>query len=262
MLNIKILRKLPIIGFRHYNKFSPKNQGIKTFINKINLYTSTSIMFTIGSSLSVYKIPGILDHSHLICDTGVLGTAFGFFLINFSGYKIYINSLNYYKKESYKFENSILRKISYMSVVSGMSLIIFPYFEYGPKLFIPSIISTSFIFLGAKFYGDKSFELKYLDPIIPNYFLSIISLFYLGQLSKILCFPCEFYNFTYSIYLYTALPFFSLAISYRINEAKNLFKKKLPDYLLCSHKLYFCFINIYIINSEIILQIYKHYHFI
>ena len=223
-----------------------RDEGLKEFVKKTYMYTGGSVIFKLGHNLSmVYFGKSLMDkypnHIMILGTIISIGGAYGLGLIK---PKIETKTTN--NIVSYYSENSIKRKLSYASLVLGLSFMSMPKIDDNTSyMLLRTLILRSLVFGGASLYAmnKKVGELKSFGPIVYSGMIALFSFRSSGTLLSMLFGPNMFSNFINNYDIYFAVPLFACLIAYDTHNTIQMYKDKNPDHLTCSSQLLLDFIH-------------------
>jgi FtsH-binding integral membrane protein len=243
-----------------------KHDGLKKFLNKTYLYTGGGIVSTLGigfvTSSLLFSPDGNLSLPTMIGGIVLgLGGAFG---MGFTKYSI--NTEKYMDEnnktiEHYTSTNSIGRQLSYVSLVSGMGLMMGPVFMMAGSndVLIPAMLASGLVFGGASAYAMRQPEgsLTIWGPALRGGLLSLLGCGLTSIVMYSLFGPNMFTTIGHSIDLYLGIPLFAGFVAYDTHVAIEMYKQKDPDHLGCSTSMYLDFMNILVRMIEIMSKFKK-----
>lgn len=242
-----------------------RDYGLKQFMNKTYMYTASGVLSTMGSGMLLSHFPNMFEYSLLMMGGGFITSMVGCVAFDKTKYKIHTTYLTDQKTnkviEAYHSENTLERKISYASIIGGMSLMSSPLIAFANmgEILAPAMLSTSLVFGGAMYYAKtrKVGELEPLGSALYGGLVGLIGCSLTGIGSTLLFGPNTFSVFMHSIDLYAGIPLFAGFVAYDTHVTIDMYRKKNPDHLGCSLQLYLDFTNLLIRMIEIMSIFHK-----
>lgn len=264
------------------------NFGLKQFIKRTYMWTGLGITSSLGLSLAGSYFPQILGWTSpgiflggcaILSIGGAIGVGMGKYTIHRQ--LVNINNMSGIALQTHKKDisfpnekpgfiksnqveiiystNTLLRKLSYISMLTGNGLMFIPIFIALPNAVIPAFIASASVFGGATLYAwkRKPGELDHWGPVLYGGLSGLVVVSLLGVGSQMFLGHNWFGDMTHMISLYGGIPLFTGLIALDTKKAIEKYQDGEPDHLGCSTELYLDFMNLFIRFVEIIAKIQK-----
>lgn len=236
-----------------YQDLIKRDAGLKSFVAKTYLYTGGSLATAVGAGLVLLADPQLFSgHVLAMLGGGFVLSMGGVFGMGFTSYEVKTEV----RKDAmtgeegiYSYsENSLARKVSYASIIAGVSMIGAPSIAIASVqgVLTPALLYTGLIFTGATTYtlSRKAGELSTWGPALTGGLTALVGCGLASLGSAYFGGPKELTMLLHSVHLYAGIPLFTGLIAYDTHLAMEKYKEGDPDHLGTSVSLFLDLMNI------------------
>lgn len=228
------------------------DSGLKSFMNKTYAYTGGGIFSTLAGGMFLSQNPELFQYMHILSGAGffiAFGGTLGMGMTKYNVKTTYLRDPRSHQTvASYSSENSTGRKISYLAVLTGMTMTVSPLLAMAnlEGILMPAMLSSGLVFGGSMLYAKtcKVGALEVWGPTLYGGLFGLIGCSTLGILSHWIFGPNMFSGFAQDVNVYMGIPLFAGLIAYDTHKSIQMYQVQNPDHLGCSVELYLDFINV------------------